>query len=310
MIAGGLVLLLAGGEGIVRGAVAVAQRLGLSPMVIGLTLVGFGTSTPELLASLQAALAGSPGIALGNVAGSNIANILLILGLAAVLSPLAVAPSAFRRDAAVLVLATLATAGLCLTGGVGRIAGAGLVAGLAVYLVVALREGAAAAPARVYRAEAERAPPAPARLDVALAFFAAGLVAVILGARLLVTGAVTLAEAAGMSDTVIGLTIVAVGTSLPELVTSLAAARRGEADVALGNVVGSNIFNLLGILGLTALVVPLAVPAEILARDLWALLGATALLVVVAVTGWRVTRREGIALVALYAAYLGLLLLG
>jgi cation:H+ antiporter len=307
LLAFGLAALLVGGDLLVRGAVGIAQRFGLPPLVIGLTLVGFGTSTPELLTSLQGALAGAPGIALGNVVGSNIANILLILGVAALIAPVAVDRAAFRRDGTAMALATLAVAALCASGAVGRVAGAALVAALAVYLWTTLRQAPAEA-AVVYEAEARSAPAPPGRPWRAALFFAGGLALVILGARWLVAGAVSLAEAAGLSETVIGLTIVAIGTSLPELVTSATAARRGESGVAFGNVVGSNIFNLLGILGLTALAVPLPVPPEIVARDLWALLGATALMAALAVTGWRVSRREGAALLVLYAAYLALLL--
>jgi cation:H+ antiporter len=305
----GLALLLVGGDLLVRGAVGVASRLGLSPMVIGLTLVGFGTSTPELLTSLQGALAGAPGIAVGNVVGSNIANILLILGVAALIRPVAVERAGFLRDAAVLALATAAAIALCLAGGVGRVAGAVLLAGLVAYLVAALRFSGPA-PAAVDAGEADLAPAPPQRLALSLGLFAGGLLLVLGGARLLVDGAVALAAAAGLSETVIGLTIVAIGTSLPELVTSASAALRGESGVAFGNVVGSNIFNLLGILGATALAVPLTVPPEVASRDVWALAAATALFVAVAVTGWRVTRIEGGGLVALFAAYMALLVLG
>ena len=297
LILSGLAALLVGGDLLVRGAVSVASRAGLSPLVIGITLVGFGTSTPELLTSLQAAFAGSPGIALGNVVGSNTANILLILGVAAAISPLAVARRTLVRDGGVAALAALAAAGLALTGEVGRIAGLVLIAGLLVYLWQAVRSGSG---------DSVETPEVPGMgLPLALGVFAGGLVLTLLGARFLVTGAIDLAEAFGMSQALIGVTIVAVGTSLPELVTSATAALRGRTDIALGNVVGSNIFNILGILGITAAVHPLAVPPEMLTRDLPAMLGATALLLIFGMTGARITRTEGGLLLALYAGYLG-----
>jgi cation:H+ antiporter len=310
-ILGGFVLLVAGGESLVRGAVAIAERLGIPPLVIGLTLVGFGTSTPELLTSLQAAFAGSPGIAVGNVVGSNTANILLILGTAALLSPMAVDRRGFLRDGAVVVAASLAALIAVQVGALGRLAGGALVAGLAVYLIATLwiemrRKSPAAA---VYEAEAESRPHPALSVPIALLFFAGGLAVTLLGARLLVTGAISLAAGWGVPEAVIGVTIVAIGTSLPELVTSVLAARKGQSDVAFGNVIGSNIFNILGILGVTALVHPLEVPAQIASLDIWVMIAATGLLVWVAMSGWRITRREGGLMVALYAAYLGWLAL-
>jgi len=210
---------------------------------------------------------------------------------------------AFRRDGLALALATAAGGALVLTGTIGRPGAVALMVGLGVYLWTTLRTPDPAQ-AEILREEAASLPAAPPRLAASVGFFAVGLALLLLGARWLVTGAVNLAEAAGLSEAVIGLTVVAIGTSLPELVTSAAAARRGESGVALGNVIGSNVFNILGILGVTALVVPLEVPAEVIARDLWVMVGATVLLVAAAVTGWRVTRAEGAGLVALYAAYL------
>ena len=300
LIALGFVLLLAGGEGLVRGAVAFAQRMGVPPLVIGLTLVGFGTSMPEMVTSLRAALAGSPGVAVGNVVGSNIANILLILGLAALVRPILVDAAAFRRDGASLVLATLLGIGLMLTGALGRVEGLVLAASLAAYLWVTLRSSTETS------AEMPDAP--PLGMGVSLGLFAGGLLVVILGADLLVRGAVGLATGLGVSETVIGLSIVAVGTSLPELVTSVIAARRGQGGIAFGNVLGSNVFNVLGILGVTALVSPLPVPEQIVRVDLWVMAGATALMCWMSLTGRIVTRAEGAVLVAGYAAYLAWLI--
>ncbi len=312
LIVGGFVLLVLGGELLVRGAVSLARRLGVSPLVIGLTLVGFGTSTPELVTSLQAALAGAPGLVVGNVVGSNIANTLLILGVAAVIAPVTATAAAFRRDGSVMVVATLLCLWVVLLGDVGRLAGAGFVVLLVAYLAgtYAIERRAADAAAALHAAEAETARPAPGGPLLALASLLAGLVLVVLGARLLVTGAVDLAMRLGVSETVVGLTIVAVGTSLPELVTSATAALRGQSDVAFGNVVGSNIYNILGILGLTALVEPVAVPREIAALDIWVMLAATAVLLVVTLTGWRVNRLEGGILLGAYGLYIGFLALG
>ena len=311
MLAAGLALLVLGGELLVRGAVAIAKRLGVSPLMIGLTLVGFGTSTPELVTSLQAALAGSPGIAVGNVVGSNTANILLILGLAAVIRPVTATPAAFRRDGSVLVLAALLCGWVTLAGEIGRGAGTFFLAALLGYIVLTYRlERQSADPsAELHAAEAEAARPMPGSPLLAVASVLGGLVLTIVGARLLVEGAIELATGFGVSETIIGLTIVAVGTSLPELVTSLMAALRGQSDVAFGNVIGSNIYNVLGILGLTALVQPLAVPAEIATLDIWVMLAATAVLLVVTLTGWRVTRLEGGLMLSAYAGYLAWLTL-
>ena len=307
----GFAALVIGGELLVRGAVAAAKTLGLSPMVIGLTLVGFGTSSPELVTSLQAALSGSPGIAIGNVVGSNIVNVLLILGVAALLAPVLVDRAAFRRDGTVMAAATVLCLGVVLVGDIGRLAGLVFVAALAGYLAFTLiterRSGGSAAGA-VYEGEAAlvgiRERPLWASLGTALV----GLGVTILGAKLLVSGAVTLAQAAGISEAVIGLTIVAVGTSMPELVTSVIAVRKGEGALAFGNVLGSNIFNILGILGVTALVQPMVVPEEIVGFDIWVLCAVSALLLLLARTGWRIDRREGAVMLACYVAYTAYLL--
>ena len=294
-ILGGFVALLIGGEALVKGAVDTAQRLKVPPMVIGLTLVGFGTSTPELLTSIQAALDGAPGIAVGNVVGSNIANILLIVGLSALVAPIAVGRSGFRQDMAFLVGATLLFMAIVANGHLGRISATALLAGLVLFLVLSLRRSDAGTPE--VEAPSFSAP-------VALLYFVVGLSITLLGARVLVQGAIGLAEDMGVSQTIIGLTIVAVGTSLPELITSVLAARRGHSDVALGNIVGSNIFNIFGILGATALVKPIPIPSEIVTYDNWVMLGATALLIGACVTQSRITRTEGAVMLGLYVAYI------
>lgn len=325
LIATGLALLIAGGELLVRGAATSAERLGMSPLLIGLTLVGFGTSTPELVTSVEASLLGSPGIAVGNIVGSNIANILLILGISALLLPISVSRQALRRDgvvmfAAAVIFVALGQLGLPLD----RLVGALLVAGLIVYLRYAYlqeksgaREGHTAAfEKREAHDELAFMPSGGAAnlvgaassrltaIQVPLLMAVGGLAVVVLGGKLLVEGAIGLARHAGLSETLIGLTIVAVGTSLPELVTSVIAAIRRHSDVALGNILGSNIYNILGIGGVTALLAPTTIPAEIVRFDALVMLVATAALLVIARTGFRIGRLEGAALLAGYGLYL------
>ena len=302
LIVGGFVGLLFGGDLLVRGAVALAQSFRVSPLIIGLTLVGFGTSMPELVTSLQAAFLGSPGIAVGNVVGSNTANILLILGISALVRPIAISQIALRRDGMVMLGASLLCVGIALTGVLSRPAGLACLAGLAIYLALSIygdrRPGVDAddEPQEALDRLANRPWMAGGLLFV-------GIGATILAARILVTGAISLASALGMSEAAIGLTIVAVGTSMPELVTSVIAARRGHSDMAFGNIIGSNIFNVLGILGVTAVVKPIPVPAVIANFDVWVMLAATLVLFYFARTGWRITRTEGAALFVSYASY-------
>jgi len=315
-LAGGLALLVVGGDLLVRGAVRVAERLGVSPLVIGLTLVGFGTSTPELVTSVQAALSGAPGIAWGNVVGSNIANILLIGGASALLFPIAVAAPALRRDAMVMLVVAAVFAALAALVPMGRAVGAVFVLALVAYTLLAFRQERAADGGALHDKESALEAldpglaPRPARgggLLVPLLLTLAGLALVIGGGAALVRGAVALAQSLAIPETVIGLTIVAVGTSMPELVTSVMAALRRQGDVAFGNIVGSNIINILGIGGVTALIAPVPVPAAIAGFDAPVMLGVTVLMVLVAATGLRVSRREGALLLAGYAAYLALL---
>ena len=310
-LAAGLVLLLVCGDLFVRGAVGVAERLNVSPLVIGLTLVGFGTSLPELVASLEAARLGSPGIAIGNVVGSNIANVLLILGLAALIAPIAVSAGTFRLNGPVLVGASLLALLVFFLGEIGRGWGLLFVGLLLAYTLTAYWRGRCGLGDDAMdhlASEVEDLPPRRASLVLYLSLTLLGLAGIVIGANLLVEGAVALARRVGISETVIGLTIVAVGTSLPELATSVVAALRRHGDVALGNVIGSNIFNLLGILGVTALYRPIAVPDEILHLDGWVMLAATALLIVFAMTRAKVERWEGGVLLSCYLAYLAVLL--
>jgi cation:H+ antiporter len=324
LIAAGLSLLIAGGELLVRGAATTAERLGMSPLLIGLTLVGFGTSAPELVTSVEASLANSPGIAVGNVVGSNIANILLILGISALIAPMAVSQQALKRDGVVMFLATLifvAIGQFALP--LDRLAGAVLLAGLATYLCYAYmqekagaRDGHTAAfekreahdelavtPSDTATSVAERSSHGMAGIAMPLTMALGGLAIVVLGGKLLVEGAIGLARHAGLSETLIGLTIVAIGTSLPELVTSVIAAIRKHSDVAIGNIIGSNIYNILGIGGATSLLAPTTIPAQIVNFDALVMLSATIALLVIARTGYRIGRLEGVVLLAGYGLY-------
>lgn len=306
----GLILLGFGGEAVVRGAVGVARRIGVSELLIGLTLVGFGTSTPELVTSVSAALRGSDGVAIGNVVGSNISNILLIAALAAIVRPIAVARAAVFRDGSTMVATSIALAAYVLFFPiVERWTGALMLALLAAYLwsTWRLERGSQIPSAEMHRAESHAYDPAPPSLWVSLLFALGGIAVLIFGADLLVQGAVTLARSAGLSETVIGLTIVAVGTSLPELVATLTAAAKGRSEVAFGNVVGSNIYNVLGVLGLTGIIRPVSIPIDLSVVDWAVFVGSAVLLVAHAWTGARISRSEGgvfLAFYVLYVAYL------
>ncbi|WP_120076546.1 calcium/sodium antiporter [Aurantiacibacter odishensis] len=314
----GLILLMIGGDVMVRGAVGIAERLRLSPMLIGLVVVGLGTSSPELAASVQAALAGSPGLAIGNIVGSNLANLLLVLGAAALIAPMAVDRSALWRDGGVGLAASLALVAASFTLGLDRIAAFTFLIGLIAYIWYAYQQERLAPVDQPYdhtaafdrAAASEGFDPAlhphdePAQsLGKALAFFIIGLGLIVGGGTLLVNGAVSIASAMGVSEEVIGLTIVAIGTSAPELVTSVIAAFRGQSDIALGNVLGSNIYNILFIGGVTGLVAPGPIPVKIIEFDLPLATLAAFVVMVFAFTGGRLSRREGGVLLAAYIAY-------
>lgn len=302
----GVGLLTAGGEALIRGALAAARRLGVSPLLSGLLIVGFGTSAPELVVSVDAAINQRPDIAIGNVVGSNIGNVLLILGLCALITPLSVQPVVLRRDAATVVAASVLF--LVLAGGQSlvRMDAVVLVAGLAAYLIWAYRsERFRAAPSRkLHEAEAAELAAIPGKLVWTVAAILGGLLLLISGSQVLLTGAVGMAERLHVSEALVGLTLVAVGTSLPELSISVIAALRRHADVAVGNILGSNIFNLLGILGVSALLQPLPVPERILQFDQWVMLGAALVLALFLYTGRRLGRGEGVVLLSGYGVYL------
>lgn len=306
LLIAGTFLLYFGAEGLVRGSSSLALRLKLTPLVIGLTVVAFGTSMPEMVVSVGAALSGSGAIAAGNVIGSNIANVALILGISALIFPLAVNLRVIRVDLPITVLASLVLILLLLDQSVGRLEGLFLLAGLLAYTLFSLRT------ARRETAVTEGAfddaiPQETQSVLLSLLFVLGGLVPLVVGARLLVTGAVAIATAAGMSEAVIGLTIVAVGTSLPELATSVLAAFRKEGDIAIGNVVGSNIFNILGILGIASLARPLE-GTGMSPVDLGLMLLLAILLLPLARSGWRLNRWEGASLLLVYIAYVVYLL--
>lgn len=306
-LAGGLFSLVAGAELLVRGASSLALRFGISPLVVGLTVVAYGTSLPELLVSLRAALAGSGGVAAGNVVGSNIANIGLILGAAASIHPLRVRLQLLRLDVPILAAVSLTVPLIFSDGLVSRQEGAWLLAGILVYTAILARLARAEKNPEVEH-EFDETTPHKLRGGVLLdaTLIAAGLTALVFGAGWLVGGAVGIARSLGVSEAVIGLTIVAVGTSAPELLTSIVAAMRKAPDLALGNVIGSNIFNILGILGATALISPFS-SAGITPLDLWAMVLAVAALLPIMLSGRAICRLEGWILLLFYAGYLWLL---
>lgn len=296
----GSILLYFGAEGLVRGSASLATRVGISPLIAGLTIVAFGTSAPELSVSLLAALGGNPDIALGNVVGSNIFNIAVILGIAALIQPIQIHLGVIRRDIPVMIGTSAIAFGLIFYGGFTRLAGIALVLGLAAYLMVAIRSEKS-------DTEGVEAPPLFSKswiIDTAVLLV--GLGVLILGSRLFVEGATAVAKSWGVSDAVIGLTVVAAGTSLPELATSVVAAFRKHADIAIGNVVGSNIFNIFGILGVTATVSP--IPASgIGLLDAGVMLFVSVLLLPFALTGRKISRGEGAVFLGIYGGYLFLL---
>lgn len=306
LIVAGFALLLFGGEAVVRGAVALAQRIGVSPLIVGLTIVGFGTSLPEMVVSVNAALVGSPGLAIGNVVGSNIANILLILGVAAVILPITVNPKAVTRDMMCLVGVTVIFFVIGMTGQMAWWQGIVMLCVLAAYIGFTVWHDSSTedAVADLHREEAEEIGDIPLRTISIVCIVLTGLFAVVVGAEWLVQGSTTMAREFGVPDEVIGLTIVALGTSLPELATSVVAAYRGHSDVCVGNVIGSNIFNLFGIAGVTALFTPLPFSEKIIDFDLWILIGATAIMVPFMVAGVRLSRFAGVAFLVLYGSYI------
>ncbi len=316
MFLAGLVALVAGAELLVRGASKLALSFGISPLVVGLTIVAFGTSAPEVAVSVGAVLGGRTDIAIGNVVGSNIFNVLFILGLSAVITPLVVNIQLIRQEVPIMVGASLLLLALTLDGGLSMLESALLFGLLLAYTVFLVRQSRAETQAAQDEFAAEAKPAAPgawdSRLPVQLALIAAGLGLLVLGSQWLVDAAVVFAKALGVSDLVIGLTIVAAGTSMPEVATSITAAIKGERDIAVGNVVGSNTFNILGCLGLSGLFTGsggLVMSPALLNFDIWVMIAVALACLPVFLTGREIARWEGAVFLGYYAAYVAYLIL-
>lgn len=303
LIGGGLLGLFLGGEALIRGAVAIAERLRLPKLLVGLTIVGFGTSMPELLVSLKAVSKGAADVAVGNVIGSNIANILLIAGMGALISPFIIRGNGVKRDALVMTLATAALAWFAWQGGIDRQSGLAMTAALCLYLVAVMIMDRNHSPA-----EEETSKPIPFLL--ALIFVGVGLLSLVFGADSLVRGATSIATQMGVSQAVIGLTLVAVGTSLPELTVSVISALRRQNEMALGNVIGSNIFNILAVLGITAVITPIHIDKTFLRVDIPLLVTATAGLLLMVLLRPKLGQFAAFIGLAIYSAYMAWLALG
>lgn len=303
----GLALLTAGGEAFVRGASRFAASLGLSPLLVGLTIVALGTSSPEIAVVLDAALSGSPGIALGNVVGSNVCNVLLILGAGAVVRALAVSSRVVRLDVPIMIGASALVLALGWNGRLGRLEGIALIALLLVYVAFLVRQER-----RAWEPREKKAQPSDRGGVLGYAAWMIGGLGLLAGgARLVVDGGSDLAIQMGASELVVGLTVVALGTSLPEFATVVVAARRGETDFAVGNVVGSNVINLLGVLGLAALVAPGGIPVPIaaLSFDLPIMIAVAVACLPIFFTGREIARWEGSVFLGYYVAYVMFLVL-
>lgn len=314
LIIAGLLLLAGGGECLLRGAVGLANRAKLSPAVIGLTVVAAGTSVPELAVSVIAATQGKVDITVGNVIGSNIFNVTFILGLAALIRPLSITGNTIKLEYPVLLVVTLLCVAISGHGSIERVDGVLFVLIyilFTAYSVSLVRNQMTLTEYQQLSAETREftgASAASLRLFTSVGLLAVGVALLTLGAHMTVSGAADLGRLFGLSEAVIGLTIVAAGTGLPEVVTSLISSFRGRDDVAIGNVIGSNLFNILGILGLNAMIEPLPIAADIATRDAWWMFGATSLLLPVLITGRRISRGEGVGLLAVYTVYIVLLL--
>ncbi|MEE3080793.1 MAG: calcium/sodium antiporter [Pseudomonadota bacterium] len=300
LVLGGFVLLGGGGEGLVSGAVSLADRLKVPPLIIGLTVIAFGTSAPELTVSIQAAFQGQPDIAVGNIIGSNISNMLLVLGISALFQPIIVKGKELNRDGIFMLLVTFGFCFVAIYGDITRLVAVGMVGVIGLYTVYLYRLGSD----EDANQEVSENPLASASVFVCLVILALGTIAVVWGADLLVKGAVLLATEFGVSEGVIGLTVVAIGTSLPELAVSILAALRGHAALAVGNIVGSNIYNILLILGVTGLVHPIAIAPDFLLMDIWMLLGVSGLTVFLLSCQQGISRFFGGLFLATYIIYI------
>lgn len=310
----GLVLLVAGAEFLVKGSSRLAAAAGISPLVIGLTIVAFGTSAPEMAVSVGASWSGQADLALGNVVGSNIFNVLFILGLSALVVPLVVSQQLVRLDVPLMIIASFLLLLMGLDGQISRLEGVILFAGIltyTVFLIVQSRKESSAAVKEEYEQEYGAGVSGTAGYVRNGLYIAGGLILLVLGARWLVDSAVSIAQQLGLSELVIGLTIVAMGTSLPELATSVIASIRGERDIAVGNVVGSNLFNILSVLGLSSAVSPagLAVPDAALVFDIPVMIGVALICLPIFFTGYVITRWNGALFLFYYVAYTAYLVL-
>lgn len=299
----GLVLLFLGGDVLVDGAVNIAKHFGMSELLIGIVLVGFGTSTPELMTSILATFEGQPGIAVGNIVGSNIANIFLILGVAALIYPIACDKKSFKRDGGFMALASLLLLGACFYGAMNIWIGLLFVTLIGGYIGYSVVTEMRAVKAGQHAMMEEPTPLDKKELAKNSGQFVIGLLMTFAGAHLLVDGSIDLARIFGISETIIGLTIVAIGTSMPELVASAMAALRKNTGIAYGNIIGSNIYNILGVLGITAILKPFVIPAQIIEFDIWVMLGATALLLAFSAWGWSLSRWKGAVFLGGYGLY-------
>ncbi len=309
----GFVLLVWGAERFVTGAAAIARNLGVSPLLIGLTIVGFGTSAPEILVSAMASIQGNPGLAIGNAVGSNIANIALILGVTAMVAPLTVHSTTLKREYPVLLAVCLLALLLMLDGDLDRMDGAILVSGLILVMFGMVRIGKASRHSDPMEIEYEAEIPEDMPNRKAVLWFLVGLTLLLVSSRMLVWGATNIAVAFGVSDLVIGLTIVALGTSLPELAAGITSALKREHDIALGNVIGSNMYNLLAVLPMPGLLAPGPFDAEIMTRDMPMMIGLTLIMFVMSYgfrRNGRINRFEGLLLLSAFIGYQGMLFLG
>lgn len=307
----GLALLVGAGDILVRGSVIIATRLGISTLVVGLTVVAFGTSAPELVVGVDAVLGGAPTLALGNVVGSNTANILLVLGVPALIAPLACDAPRIGRNICFMIGVSFLVIGLGFSGSIGRIEGIGLTVLLVAFLFASVRQAQRARKEHPEKDAADHTledhgvdPAHLPSMQRGSLFLFAGLIGIVVGADFLVDGAVTVARSLGVSEAIIGLTLVALGTSLPELVTSVASAMKGESDVAVGNVIGSNVFNLLGILGVSSVVGSIPVPDSFLETDFWVMLGSALILLPFFLLKRPIGRLAGTVMLGLYVAYM------
>ncbi|OGT59666.1 MAG: hypothetical protein A3E01_04165 [Gammaproteobacteria bacterium RIFCSPHIGHO2_12_FULL_63_22] len=302
-ILAGLVLLALGAEGLVRGSSSIALRMGVAPLVIGLTVVAFGTGSPEIVVSVQAAISGNSDLALGNIVGSNICNLALILGVAAIARPLHVRSALLHREVRLMIAVTLLLGVLLYDGTLSRLEGAALAIGAVLYTVGTYWAARKDRDKAVAAQFAQSLPDPQSSRARSVALVLGGFAGLLVGAHVLVSGAVTIAQAMGMSQVVIGLTVIAIGTSLPELATSVVAALRNDADVAFGNVLGSNILNILLVLGLVAMIRPIS-SAGLRPHDLGMMLGTAIIIYPLMWRGRILNRWEGTLLVLGYAAYI------